>query len=272
MLEFKQGGRAAGLTRLGGAAALAAAALAGCGSADDGAQQSSAEATPPAAAQAQAPAPVRAEERAEVQTQGGAQAAALKIDLDQLKANGYAIGDQVIGDPNAPVTMVEYLDLTCPACKAFHDMTMPAVKRQYVESGKLRVITRESYGLRSALYASALARCAGPEKYHAFLGLLFERQDSYRSRDENVYLPALRRIGKLGFLSDDRIETCLNDNVFLRALYEDFQTNRKKDSIPATPFIIFQPGPDQQTVRGVIDPDQLGKIVDSFIEKKAAAE
>ena len=75
----------------------------------------------------------------------------------------------------------------------------------------------------------------------------------------------LRRIGKLGGLSPERIEECLNDNLFLNALYQTSAENIERDGVEATPYLIIQPGDDQKVIRGAAGPDQLGAVIDGFL-------
>jgi protein-disulfide isomerase len=49
---------------------------------------------------------------------------------------------KVLGKPNAPVTMVEYIDLQCPVCRAFETEVMPTIVPRYVKTGKVRLIAR----------------------------------------------------------------------------------------------------------------------------------
>lgn len=228
--------------------------LAGCG---DDSPQSSAD-----AGDGNAQTPVRSS------SSGSAEAAqqdAEPIDVAALEAKGYAIGDIVLGDPNAPVTMIEYASLTCPACKAFHSETLPAIKRDYINTGKLKLVLRELHGHRIGLDASALARCAGPDRFYAFLDVLFSRQNNYRTQDRAENLAELARIGKLGGLSKEKVEACLSDTNYLNKLYQDSVANVEKDQVPATPYLIIQPGPDQETIRGAAPAEQLSAAIDAFL-------
>jgi len=51
-------------------------------------------------------------------------------------------GSPSLGQTNAPVVLVEFTDYQCPFCKRAHDDLMPALRKKYVESGKLRVVSR----------------------------------------------------------------------------------------------------------------------------------
>jgi hypothetical protein len=61
---------------------------------------------------------------------------------DELLKPG-PLGDKILGDENAPVTIVEYASMTCGHCANFHKRTWPDLKKDYIETGKVRFIFRE---------------------------------------------------------------------------------------------------------------------------------
>lgn len=187
-------------------------------------------------------------------------------DVDEALADkGYALGDIVLGSPDAPVTMIEYASLTCPACQAFHERTVPTLKQEYIDTGKLKLIVRELHGARIGLDATAIARCDGADKYHPFLNLLFSRQENYLTQSRSANLEELRRIGKVGGLSTERIEQCLTDEAYLNEIYQFSREHVERDQVPATPFLILQPGPDQQTIRGAVGAEELSEMIDGLL-------
>ncbi len=73
---------------------------------------------------------------------------------------------RAIGDPNAPITIVEYSDFQCPYCAAFQRETRPLIERQYVHTGKVRLVYRDlplSNIHPGALLAAHAARCAADQ-------------------------------------------------------------------------------------------------------------
>jgi protein-disulfide isomerase len=74
-------------------------------------------------------------------------------------------GAYVLGKVDAPVTMVEFTDYECPFCRAFHNQSFEEIKRKYVDTGKVRYVSRD-YPLPfhpKALPAAKVARCAGEQ-------------------------------------------------------------------------------------------------------------
>src|SRR5436853_285562 len=81
--------------------------------------------------------------------------------------------EMILGKADAPVTIIEYASMTCPHCANFNEVTYPQVKTRLIDTGKIRFIFREFPLDQLALAASALARCAGKDKYFALVETLF---------------------------------------------------------------------------------------------------
>lgn len=91
-------------------------------------------------------------------------------------------GSPSLGGSEAPVTMVEFSDYQCPFCRRYFDATLPAIKKEYVDTGKVRYVFRD-FPLDQihpqARKASEAARCAGDQgKYWEMHDLLFRNQQA----------------------------------------------------------------------------------------------
>ena len=84
------------------------------------------------------------------------------VPIAELMAPG-PLGDNVLGSPDAPVTIIEYASMTCPHCAHFHETTYPQLKAKYIDTGKVRFIFREFPLDQLAAAGSMLARCAGKD-------------------------------------------------------------------------------------------------------------
>ncbi|NNE22217.1 MAG: thioredoxin domain-containing protein, partial [Rhizobiales bacterium] len=85
------------------------------------------------------------------------------------------LGEKWLGRADAPVTMIEYASATCPHCANFHTDTFPAIKTDYIDTGKVRFAMREFPFDQLSLAAFMLARCAPEERYFGMIDVLFER-------------------------------------------------------------------------------------------------
>jgi protein-disulfide isomerase len=77
-----------------------------------------------------------------------------------------SIAGTILGRPDAPLTMVEFTDLQCPFCRQFHITAFEQIKKDYIDTGKLRYISRDLplENLHPLAVAAARAsRCAGEQ-------------------------------------------------------------------------------------------------------------
>ena len=84
--------------------------------------------------------------------------------------------DAVLGDVDAPVTIVEFSDFQCPYCQSFYKETLSLLIKNYVDEGKVKIIYRDFplSGHAQANVAAQAAECVGDEQYYAFHDWLFE--------------------------------------------------------------------------------------------------
>jgi len=103
---------------------------------------------------------------------------AKKLPIEDLLKPGH-LPDLAVGSADAPVTIVEYASMTCPACANFHSKILPALKEKYIDTGKVRLVFREFPLDDLAILASMAARCAGTEKALTMVSALFTRQEDW---------------------------------------------------------------------------------------------
>ena len=145
-------------------------------------------------------------------------------------------GDMALGDPNAPVTLIEFFSLTCPHCEWFHKNVYNRLKPEYVDTGRLRYIARDFPLNMPAVQAAILARCAGRDRYFTFVDVLFQTFDDWaRSSD---YSEKLAQIGELGGVSRDRFDACLADTDLENALFQSMATAQAEYDVNSTPTLI----------------------------------
>lgn len=118
-----------------------------------------------------------------------------------------AVGDMVLGRPDAPVTIVEYASATCPHCATFHEEVWPQLKKEFVDTGKVRFIFREFPLDQLALAAFMLTRCAGREKYFPMLDLVMKNQRTWVKNPREELL----KIAKLAGMSEQQFDACLKN-------------------------------------------------------------
>ena len=150
------------------------------------------------------------------------------------------IKDMVLGNPDADVTLIEYASFTCPHCATFHKQAFKQLKKDYLDTNKIKFIYREVYFDRFGLWASLIARCGGGEKFFGIADLLYASQAEWtRAGDPSAIVGELRKIGRLAGLPEDTIEACLQDGARAEALVAWYQENAERDEISSTPSFVL---------------------------------
>jgi protein-disulfide isomerase len=141
--------------------------------------------------------------------------------------------DHILGDKDAPVTIIEYASLTCPHCAAFERETLPKIKKDWIDAGKAKFVFRNFPFDQAALRGAMLASCAGPEKYFGFIDALFGSQESWsRASDPTA---ALTRMAKLGGMSEDRVQACFKDESLANKIVAVRLAAEKELEVNSTP-------------------------------------
>ncbi|WP_193139159.1 DsbA family protein [Meridianimarinicoccus sp. MJW13] len=150
------------------------------------------------------------------------------------------IEDMVMGDPDAPVTVIEYASFTCPHCANFHATTFKELKKNYIDTGKVRFIHREVFFDRYGLWAAMVARCGGQLRYFGVADLIYTDQQSWTQGEPAQIADNLRRIGRTSGLSNDQLDACLQDAEKAQALVAWNDANTKADGISGTPSFVIE--------------------------------
>ncbi|MGB7241334.1 MAG: DsbA family protein [Sulfitobacter sp.] len=151
-----------------------------------------------------------------------------------------SIQDMMVGNPDAPVTVIEYASFTCPHCASFHAGSFKKLKADYIDTGKINFIYREVYFDRYGLWASMIARCAGPDKFFGMADLIYTGQSQWtRAGEPAAIIEELRKIGLLAGLDKDTLEACLQDADKARTLVAWYQKNAAADGVESTPSFVI---------------------------------
>ena len=151
---------------------------------------------------------------------GGAPPVAQVAGNEAASNNNPGIDDDVIlGDPNAPVTLIEWGDYQCPFCLKMFEETEVKLREDYVKTGKLKMVYRD-FPLDQlhpfARRAAEAAECArDAEKYWAYHDLLFNRQEEIPSMDFVAVAEELR-------LDTAQFKQCFDSRKYQDEVQKDY--------------------------------------------------
>lgn len=169
-----------------------------------------------------------------------AAAQAAVIDIDAVFA------PRTIGNPEAPIKIVEYASLTCSHCAHFHNDVLPQLKSKYIDTGKVYFEFREFPLNDPALKGALTARCLPADKYEGFVGLLFKTQEHWAGNLD--YMSALRQNAKLAGMSDATFDACHDKAELKTKMAETMQQAQDQWKISATPTFVINDG--AETISG----------------------
>jgi len=145
--------------------------------------------------------------------------------------------DMVLGDPAAPIEIIEYASMTCPHCAAFHANTLPELKAQYIDTGQAKLVFREFPLDRLALMAAAVARCSGPEHYFGFISVLFETQATWARAEDPV--GEIKKIVRMGSLDPAMVDACIDDEAVVDGIIAKRLEGEQTYQIQSTPSFVI---------------------------------
>ena len=180
---------------------------------------------------------------------------ALAEDLTGLN-EAPAYGEMAMGPDSAKVTVIEYASATCPHCAAFYNETFITLKKEYIDTGKIRFILREFPHNDAALAAFMLARCAPKEKYFPLIDVFFLTQPEWMQNP----LEGLGKIAQQAGFTTAEFDACMKNEAIAKQVLEV----RKKaegfgvDSIPT--FFI-----NGEKYKGETSIEAMRKLIDPLL-------
>lgn len=207
------------------------------------------EAMKPAATETQAAAPAA---KAELPQAEG------EVDVAKLMAPG-PLPEMALGKPDAKVTIVEYMSMTCPHCARFHNETFEAIKTKYVDGGQVRFIVREFPFDPRAAAAFMLARCAPEGQYFPMVSMLFKQQEQWAAAQNGR--DALLQMSKLAGFTQESFEACLTNQKLLDDVNAVMQKGAKDFGVNATPTFFI----NGKKYSGEMSVDTMSGLINSML-------
>lgn len=168
-----------------------------------------------------------------------------------------AEGEMALGPDTAKVTVVEYASASCPHCANFYKTTFPDLKKEYIDTGKIRFIFREFPHNQAALAAFMLARCAPKEKYFPLIDMFFTQQDSWLEAP----LEGLQKIAQLAGFTKESFDACLKNEAVAKGIIAVRDTAEQKFGVDSIPTFFI----NGELVKGETSIQDFRKAIDPLL-------
>lgn len=160
------------------------------------------------------------------------------------------LGDMALGSPSAPDIIIEYASLTCPFCYKFHLTTYPRIKKELIDTGKVRFIVREFPIGRVAGTAAIITRCAPEKDYFVLYDKFLVQRNKWVSQE--VRPDAIYKIAAQTGMTRQAFDACLANTEIEEGLRMVKQRGREF-GVSGTPTFFV----NGKKARGVLTFDQI---------------
>ncbi len=168
-------------------------------------------------------------------------------------------GDHVLGDPKAPVTLIEYASFTCPHCAHFHTQVLPELKKKWIDTGKVKLVFRDFPLDQNAAKAAQIAECAGNDRYFAVLDLMFRSQAQWAAAADPV--AEVGKTVRIAGMSDSAVKACLANDKIADAVVADFRGG-ESIGVNSTPTLFI----NGELYRGSRTIDDLDGVLGNLVK------
>ncbi len=188
----------------------------------------------------------------------------------QLPVKISADNDPIIGNPDAPITIIEFSDFQCPFCARFHTQTLPLIFEEYIEQGKVKLVFRD-FPIQNihpnALPASVAAECANEQgRFKEMHDMLFNNQNEWSKQETDDAVSLFSQYAAKIQLEQKTFDSCLTNGKYIEEIKKDLDDGRDY-GVSGTPG--FFVGNDQigyVELKGAQPFDSFKKVIDAQLD------
>jgi protein-disulfide isomerase len=171
--------------------------------------------------------------------------------------------DFVVGDKNAPVTIIEYASLSCSHCASFHNNTLDDLIKEYVDTGKARIVFRDFPFNYPALLGSMVLRCIPEDVRYDYMNALFQLQPKWVVRENAKSTQELYKIMQSGGMTKEEFETCTNNVELENTILQALIAAQNEFNIQSTPSFLI----NGNLVEGNKSIKEFRQIIDKILSE-----
>jgi len=182
---------------------------------------------------------------------------------NEISAQEITENDFIIGDENAPITIIEYASMSCSHCADFHTKTLPDLKTEFIDTGKVRMVFRDYPFNYPALLGSMMMRCIPGDVRYDYMNALYQLHNTWVDRDPKVSKKELYKIMQSGGMTKDEFDSCYSNLDNENLILEGVMAAQKEFNIKSTPSFVV----NGNIVEGNKNIKEFRQIIDKILSE-----
>ena len=171
--------------------------------------------------------------------------------------------DFVIGNEDAKITIIEYASLSCSHCADFHVNTLETLKKEYIDTRKVRMVFRDYPFNYPALLGSMVLRCI-PENYrYDYMNALFKLQPDWVNKKNKKTIQELYKIMQSGGMTKDEYDACIYNTELENEILKGVMEAQNQFNIKSTPSFII----NGKLIEGNKSIKEFRQIIDKILSQ-----
>ena len=167
---------------------------------------------------------------------------------------------RTLGDQTAQIIIEEYASMSCGHCASFHNNNLDKIKKEFIDTGKAKLIFYDFPLDRGAMIGSMITQCMNDKQFFPVLSRLFQKQTEWTNSD-NILESINTVLNPLG-LDKNRILSCLEENEENQNRWKSLLAGRKYaidiKGVEATPTFFV----NEKKVEGKFDIKKLKELIE----------
>lgn len=178
--------------------------------------------------------------------------------------------DPLLGNPNAPITIIEYGDFQCPFCLRFHEQTLPELKTNYIETGKVNLVWKDfpiQNIHQNAIATSLAGECADDQGvFWELHDKFFAEQGIWQSLPTDIAIIDFKRYADELGMDVNSFNDCLDSEKYLQEVANDYDEGLNYGVSGTPAFFIGNENTGFILISGAQPYSVFESVIESLIE------
>ena len=147
--------------------------------------------------------------------------------------------DFMIGNKNAPITIIEYASMSCSHCADFHTKTLPQLIEEYIDTGRVKIVFRDFPFNYPALLGTMVLRCVPEDTRYEYMQALYQLQLKWVNRENAKTTQELYKIMQSGGMTKKEFNSCIKNVDLENSILQSLIDAQSEFNIKSTPSFLI---------------------------------